>query len=307
MEPKKKIRLKIQLMHYFIINQGEFATKIAKDLEHTHADVYKVLGELETLDYIHPAPSHLTGAKRKISVRKRNYWIISHNIRILKKIYDDPEFEVLQSEMRIQPWVAEIATKKVQEFPPDIVTLVFEMISTSPSFFEVMMSHETFDEMKDFYRAHFITEILYSVGVYSEFVDYWFLYHLCLDCNVKDKEKGNPTGKSDIILFRMSRTLKSMASVSVQKEPNQEEPNQEKYIRNLESVIFTIELIMPFWGDRHQGLKLSLERYIGEFRDACKRARLAPDPNLENAEYTTLYHVIIRELIDEKEGNPLDY
>ena len=260
------------------------------------------LGELETLDYIHPALSHSTGAKRKISVRKRNYWKISHNIHILKKIYEDPEFEALQSEMQMQPWVAEIATKKIQEFPPDIVTLVLEMISTSPSFFELMMSHEIFDEMKEFYRAYFIKEILFSFGVYSELIDYWFLYRLCLDCYVKDKEKGDPTDKSDIIFFRMARTLKSMAPVSPK-----EEPNQEKYIRNLESVIFAIELILPYWGERHQGLKLSLEQHIREFHDKCKKARSSPKPNLENAEYTTLYHVIIRDLIDEKEGNPLDY
>lgn len=290
MEPTKDARLKSQIMRYFIINQEGFGTEIAEAMYHTHEDIFKDLKSLEILKYI----QHAKG--RKLSARKRNYWRISQDIHVLKRIYSDPDFRDLQLEMRIQPWIAKIATNKIQDYHSDVVMLVSEMITTSPSFFEVMMSHETFDQMKERYRPYFLFGI-FAVSEDANLVNYWFLYQLCSECCVKDKEEGNPTDKSDEILGRMAQTLKLMAPVA----------RQEEYIRKLESVIYGIELILPYLDESYNRLKLSLEGYIAEFHKECKEARKYPEAKPESAYYTTLFHVIIRELIDEKEGNPLDY
>jgi len=296
MEQTRDIRLKVQIMRYFIVNQQGFGAEIAESLNHTHADVFYLFESLENKKYIQPAVGDPASDRKWISARPRNYWRISQDIRVLKQIYDDNEFNDLRSEMRIQPWITKIATNKIQGFPPDIVTLISEMIITSPSFFEVMMNYETFDQMTEHYHSYFLRRIFFTIGADSPLINYWFLYQLCSECCIKDKKEGNPTEKCDGILNRMAQTLKSMTPVSL----------QEEYIRNLERVIFAIELILPYWGESHQGLKHSLEHNIGEFRDECIRARLSPEPNPENALFTSLYHVIIRELIDEKEGEPID-
>jgi hypothetical protein len=122
---------------------------------------------------------------------------------------------------------------------------------------------------------------------------------LCSDCYIKDKESGSSGGNTEELLDKLVKALSSKVPVFYQDE----------YIRNLARVIYAIELILPYWGDAHRMLKLSLEQHIAEFHDECEKARLSskPNPNPESALYTTLYHIIIRELIDEKTGESVDW
>jgi hypothetical protein len=278
-------------MQYFIERREGFEADITRQMDREQEDLTKVYGKFSEKEYLHRS---VNPPKR---VKKRVYWQISEKLPVLYKIYKDSAFKELKEEMRAQSWIVDLAAKKINDFPRNITPLFFDMIKSSPSFFEVMLRHETFSQLKNQYSHNFNAANVLGLTD-AGLVNSWFLYLVCLGCYDRDEDRGYNTDASREILKRLVDILGS-------KEPQMQ---QGSYMRHLESVISAIELTLPNWDKvSHKALKRAVRRNIADFRQACAREKeSSPRRNMDpmNSEYAMLYHQIIWDLIDEREGSP---
>ena len=281
-----RIPWKRRIMEYFILFQTGFEADIARKMGREQEDLTKEYGRLNEAGYIHRVP------KPPIRIKKRVYWQITDKLPVLYKIYNDRAFKELKEEMRAQQWITDLATKKINDFPRNITVLFNWVIKISPSFFEVMLRHETLDQLKNHYPSKYNDAETLGVAD-TTLINSWFLCLVCGECCDTDGMHGNETDVSREILKQLRETL----------EARKPRIQQESYMKHLESVISAIELTLPNWDESHEALKQAVARNIADFRRACSRERVSPssrhNTNPTSSEYTILYHQIIWDLINE--------
>ena len=285
-----RIPWKRQIMEYFILFRAGFEADIARKMDREQEDLTKEYGGLNEAGYIHRVP------KPPIRVKKRVFWQITDNLPILYKIYNDRAFKELKEEMQAQPWITELAMEKINAFPRDILTLFYDAVRSSPSFFEVMLSHDTFDQLKNHYSSRYYAANTLGITD-TTLISSWFIYLVYAECCDTDEKLGNKTDVSSEILEQLKEALEA-------RKPRE---RQESYMQHLESVVSVIELTLPNWDKKsHKSLKRDVIRNIAEFRSACDKERALPsfghNKDSMNSEYAMLYHKIIWDLIDERDG-----
>src|SRR5208283_1152805 len=288
-----RIPWKRRIMEYFILFQGGFEADIASKMGRKQEDLTKVYGGLNRAGYIYRV------LDPPIRIKKRVYWRITDKLPVLYKIYNDRAFKELKDEMQAQPWITHLAMKKINDFPRNITVLFNRVIKSSPSFFEVMLHHETLDQLKNRYPANY--NAAKTLGITdTTLINSWFIFLICGQCCDTDEERGNESEDFREILNQLWGTL----------EVGEPQEQQAPYMQHLESVISAIELTLPNWDKEfHKPLKRDMIRNIAEFRLACAKERALPsfghNKDSMNSEYAMSYHKIIFDLIDERDGPPL--
>ena len=274
---------RMKLMQYLIVRpQGNFQDDIARDLDLRQGDITDALGSLEKSGYIqHPS------AIPVLAIRKTVYWKINYNT--LYDLFVDPEFKDLQIRIQQQDWIIQTILKIFPGFSERMLSIISKMLRSSPSFFEYIIRHDTFDKFKEYYLPYFqINQFL--TGFDSSFVDYWVIYQVLAECCIKDNLVHN-----EILDEMLQELIKETSPASRQRED----------IRHLQQVVNSIELTFPYWGKEYRSIKESLLRDISEFKVRCGEANLlSPEP--DPAKYTAVFDNILHNLVMNQYGDTSD-
>jgi len=283
--------LKVHIMGYLLQERGAFQADIATTVDKNQAIIHDPIHSLSGLGYIvliekPPVPA----------VGKTVYWQIVESPSVLLKLYTDPDFKYLQDHIRSKPWIHEIVIKKFDDYPDGVLQALPKMLGRSPSFFEVILKHETLDQLKDYYHPYLMVN-QFLTGFDETFVGCWFLYQLFVECCIKDRNAPliaeSPEGKAADELFEV---LMNISPISRQSED----------IKHLQMAVHAIELTLPYWGNDRETIKESIRRDISEFQLRCAEAKIQPLEERDHAIYYTTFLNILHNLAMDQHGDPLD-
>ena len=282
---------KVPIMGYLLQERGAFQADIATILHTTQAIIHDPIHSLSDPGYIvliekPPVPA----------VGKTVYWHIAESPSVLLKLYTDPDFKYLQDHIRSKPWIHEIVMKKFDGYPDGVLQALPKMLGRSPSFFEVLLKHETLDQLKDYYHPYLkVNQFL--TGFDETFVGCWILYQLFVECCIKDRNAPliaeSPEGKAADELFEV---LMRISPISRQSED----------IKHLQMAVHAIELTFPYWSNDHGTIKESIRRNISEFQLRCAEAKRQPLEERDHAIYYATFLNILHDLAMDQHGDPLD-
>ena len=291
MAPFEDLPLKVRIMGYLLEEKGAFQAVIATVLGKTQADIYDPIRSLSDPGYI-----VLIENPPVFAAGKTVYWQIAEAPSVLLKLYNDPDFKYLQDIIRSKFWIHDRIKKKFNGYPYEVLQVIPRMLYRSPSFFEVMLKHETLDQLKNYYRPHLGVK-QFLTGFDDIFVECWFLYQLFVECCIEDRKAPliaeSPEGK---VVDQLFKVLTKISPTSRKSED----------IKHLQMAVHAIEQTFPYWGEEHKTIKESIVRNISEFNARCAEAETLPPEERDHAIYYAAFLHILQDLAMDQYGNPLD-
>jgi len=283
--------MKVRIMGCILERRGVFQANIAAAYEKNQGDIQHAIDTLSNSGYIE------INKNPPRAIRKTVYWQIVETPGVLLKLYNDPDFVYLQDIIRTKSWIHDMVKKRFTGYPDEVLQAIPRMLYRSPSFFKVMLEHETLDQLKDYYRPYLgVRQFL--TGFDETFVGCWFLYQLFVECCIKDRNAPliaeSPAGQVAGELFE---ALTSIGPISRQSED----------IKHLQSAVHAIELTFPYWGYENRTIKESTLRNISEFNARCAEANLLPPlDERDHALYYATFLNILHNLAMDQYGDPLE-